>query len=150
MLWSDIKSIINAKKKSANLISSLTDKDGNSVNDSSTMAVMFNDFFTNISAKINNSTPHTKKSSVNYLTNRNDKSFFISLTTPEEVEAIIISLNSGKSTGPYSIPIQLLKILSKPVSIQYSEIVKESFLTGVFLIRKKLLKLPTLQVWTPG
>ena len=31
MLWSGIKSIINAKKKSANLISSLTDKDGNSV-----------------------------------------------------------------------------------------------------------------------
>ena len=44
MLWSGIKSIINTKKKSVNLISSLTDKDGNSVNDSSKMAEMFNDF----------------------------------------------------------------------------------------------------------
>ena len=99
MLWSGIKSIINAKKKSANLISSLTDKDGNSVNDSSKMAEMFNDFFTNISAKINDSIPHTKKSSLDYLTNRNDKSFFISPKTSEEVEAIIISLNSGTSSG---------------------------------------------------
>ena len=61
MLWSGIKSIINSKKKSANLISSLTDEDGNLVNDSSKMAEMFNDFFTNISAKINDSIPHTKK-----------------------------------------------------------------------------------------
>ena len=67
------------------------------------MAEMFNDFFKDISAKINDSIPSTKKSPLDYLTNRNDKSFFISLTTPEEVEAIIISLNSGKSTGPYSI-----------------------------------------------
>ena len=40
MLWSGIKSIINAKKKSANLISSLTDKDGNSMYDSSKMAFL--------------------------------------------------------------------------------------------------------------
>ena len=77
--------------------------------------------------KINDSIPHTKKSPLDYLTNRNDKSFFISPTTPEEVEAIIISLNNRKSTGPYSIPIKQLKILPKPVSIQYSEIVNKSF-----------------------
>ena len=129
------------KKTTVNLISSLTDKDGNSVNDSSERVEMFNDFFTNISGKINDSTPHTKMSPLNYLANRNDKSFIISLTTPEEVEAIIISLNSRKSTGPCSIPIELLKILSEPVSIQYSEIVNKPFLIGVF---------PTLQVWTPG
>ena len=93
-------------KKSVNLIPSLTDKDGNSVKDSSKMAGMFHDFFTNISAKINDSIPHTKMSPLDYLTNRNDKSFFISPTTPEEVEAIIVSLNSEKSTGPYSIPVK--------------------------------------------
>ena len=60
MLWSGNKSIINAKKKSANLISSLTDKDENSVNDSSKMEEIFNDFFTNISAKLNDSIPHTE------------------------------------------------------------------------------------------
>ena len=49
MLWSGTKSIINAKKISVNLISSLTDKDGNSMR--SKMAEVFNDFFTNISAK---------------------------------------------------------------------------------------------------
>ena len=110
------------------------------MNDSSKMAEMFNDFFTNITAKINDSIPHTKKSPLDYLTNRNDKSFFISPTTPEEVEAIIISFNSRKSTGPYSIPIKLLKILSKPVSIQYSEIVHESFLTGVFPDKEEIAK----------
>ena len=71
MPWSGIKSVINAKKKSADLISSLADKDGNSVNDSSKMAEMFNDFFTIISAKINDSIPNTKKSPLDYLKNRN-------------------------------------------------------------------------------
>ena len=60
MLWSSIESIINAKKKSANLISSLTHKDGNLVNDSSKMAEMFNNFFTNISAKIMTVSPTLK------------------------------------------------------------------------------------------
>ena len=110
---------------------------------------MFNDLITNISAKLNDNIPHTKKSALDYLTN--DKSFFISLTTPEEVEAIIISLNSGKSTGPYSITIKLLKIMSKPVFIQYSEIVSESFVTGIFPDKGKNCKsCPTLQIWTPG
>ena len=77
---------------------------------------------------------------MDYLTNRNDESFFMSPTTPEEIEEIIISLNSGKSTGFYSIPVKLLKILSKPVSIQYSEIVNESYLTGVFPDKEKIAK----------
>ena len=66
--------------------------------------------------------------------------FYITPTTPEEVEAIIISLNSGKSNVPYSIPMKLLKILSKHVSFQYSEIVNESFLTGVFPDKETIAK----------
>ena len=68
--------------------------------DSSKMAEMFNDFFKDISAKINDSIPYTKKSPLDYLTNRNDKSFFISPTTPEEVKAIIVSIIVGSPLAP--------------------------------------------------
>ena len=79
-------------KKSVNLIPSLTDKDGNSVTDSSKIAEMFNDFFTNISTKINDSIPHTKMSPLDYLTNRNDKPFFISPTTQKKLKQLLSRL----------------------------------------------------------
>ena len=45
---------------------------------------------------------------------------------------MILSLNNSKSSGPFSIPIRLLKTLAKGVSELYSLIVNDSFLTGVY------------------
>ena len=50
------------------------------------------------------------------LRNRNMNSFFISPVTHSEIEDIIISLKNGQSTGPFSIPVRLLKLFKSDIS----------------------------------
>ena len=64
--------------------------------------------------------------------------------TPEEIEIIIGTLKNGKSSGPYSIPTKLLKILSSDIAIPLSVIVNESFAKGVFPDKLKVAKVITL------
>ena len=56
------------------------------------MAAAFNNFFVNVSQKINQDIPRTRKSPLDYMPNANYKSFFVSPVTPEEIEIIIGSL----------------------------------------------------------
>ena len=64
---------------------------------------------------------------MDYLTNRIGNSFLLKPTNPSEMETIIHSFKNSKSTGLYSIPVKLMKILVKPVSNSFSEIVNASF-----------------------
>ena len=60
------------------------------------------------------------KSPLDYLRHYNEKSFFISPSSATEI--FINSLKVGKSVGPYSIPIKLLKTLCFYISHPFSEI----------------------------
>ena len=108
------------------------------------MATAFNNFFVNVLQKINQDIPRTRKSPPDYMPTANDKSFFVSPVTPEKIEIIIGSLKNGKSSGPYSIPANLLKILSSDIAIPLSVIVNESFAKGVFPDKLKVAKVIAL------
>ena len=54
-----------------------------------------------------------QKRTFDTLKNPNENSFFIHPTTKEEIEDNIKLLNDHKTTGPYSIPTQILKQLKK-------------------------------------
>ena len=140
MLWSGIKSIVCPKKSGFYHVSSLKDSQGNDTNDPKKMANLFNKFFVHISQKINDEIPRTPKSPLDYLRHYNEKSFFISPSSATEIEILINSLKVGKSVGPYSIPIKLLKTLCFYISHPFSEIVNKSFSTGVFPHKLKLAK----------
>ena len=60
-------------------------------------------------------------SPLEYIHNSYPDSFFLSRVTSEEIVIEINNLNTSKSTGPYSIPISLLKVLHsnlcKPLEI---------------------------------
>ena len=73
----------------------------------------FNCYFVNVPQQFDKAVPGTKKSSSDYLKDRNRNSIF---TDSLETETIIMSSDNSKSVGPYSIPIRLLKTLGKPVS----------------------------------
>ena len=56
-----------------------------------------------------------------------ERSFFVFPSSAAEIEILINSFKVGKSVGPYSIPIKLLKILCSYISQPFSEIVDKSF-----------------------
>ena len=92
----------------------------------------------NVYQKINQDIPRTRKTLPDYMPTANDKSFFVSPVTPEEI--IICSIQNGKSSGPYSIPTKLLKISSSDIALPLSVIVNESFAEGVFPDKLKVAK----------
>ena len=59
-------------------------------------------------------------------------SFFISPVTHSEIEDIIISLKNGKSTGPFRIPVKLLKLVKSNISRPLACIFNESITLGIF------------------
>ena len=76
-MWSGIRSIINMNKKAGFSISHLTHS-GKEINGPMKMANSFNNYFVNVAQKIDEKIPRTRKSPLDYLTSRNDKTFFLS------------------------------------------------------------------------
>ena len=102
------------------------------VNDSVKMANTFDKFFVNFGPNIDKSILRARKEPLDYLKNSNPRSLFLAPVTPDEIEIIIKSLNTKKSIGPYSIPVFLLKILSRHISKPLAQIVNFSFYFGMF------------------
>ena len=75
--------------------------------------------------------PHVTKIPMDYLLNPVDNSFYISPTTSNEIEAEISKLKGGKSTGPFSIPINILQLLKSVLSKPLEIIFNYSFLSGI-------------------
>ena len=111
MLWSGIRSIINVKNARLNNISQIV-HDGKIISNPKKNAHSFNQYFVNVASNLNKDIPWTKKCSLYYLGNRSSVSFFVSPTDGNEVKNIISQLQNGKSVEPYSIPTNLLKMLS--------------------------------------
>ena len=140
MLWNGIKSIISLKSGNFNSVSYLKDKNGSEITDPKKIAKEFNNYFINVAKNISKKIPRTPKSPLDYLSNPIMDSFFISPCTPEEISSLIHSLKKGKSSGPNSIPVKLLKILDDPISKHLSMLINESFISGVFPNKLKIAK----------
>ena len=132
LLWTGIKSIISIKNSHVNVINKLKDANGNLITDSASMANIFNIVFVNVADGVTKSIPRSPKSPLDYLDKNNPNSFFISPAAPYEISDIIDMFKTGKSIGPNSIPIKLLKILSPHISFPLSQIINESFQSGIF------------------
>ena len=132
LLWIGIKSIISIKNSHVNVLNKLKDANGNLATDSATMATISNNFFVNVADGVTKRIPRSPKSPLDYLNGENPNSFFITPAAPYEMSDIIDVLKTGKSLGPNSIPIKLLKILSPHISSPLSQIINESFLSGIF------------------
>ena len=138
-LWAGINSIITSKsRKSVQNISQLA-VNSKTYSDPQKMADIFNNFFVNVSNQVCSEIPRTKKSPLDYLMKKNSSSF-INPITYLEIEEIISSFRNGKSTGPYSIPVKLLKILSPYISQPLAIIFNASITLGVFPDKLKYAK----------
>ena len=90
------------------------------IDDPKKMTNIFDKFFVNVSQKVTDGIPRTRKCPLGYLKQRNDRSLFLSNVTPEKIQTLINSLQEGKAVGPYSIPIKLLKMISLQISLPLS------------------------------
>jgi hypothetical protein len=111
------------------------------ITDPLSIANEFNNYFSNVGKNLANIVPHTDKSFTDYLTSPLQNSFFMYSVTATEIELEISKLKNGKSTGPYSIPIAILKqikhIISEPLAILYNM----SFSYGTLPVQFKLAQL---------
>ena len=144
MLWTGIKSIINLKAKHQLSHISHLKSNGSQVTDPVEMANLFNNYFVNVGSNIDKKIPRTKKSPLDYLKKRISNSLFLSPATLVEIEIIIQSLNVKKAIGPYSIPVSLLKILSRHTAQPLSSIINLSFESGICPDKLKVGKVAPL------
>ena len=92
----------------------------------------FNDYYSSIPKTIRSKIPFTSKHFSDHLKKPNPFSFFMSPVTTIEVESCISSLSNHKSNGPYSIPVNILKLLKPSISEILCKLVNLSFSTGCF------------------
>ena len=139
-LWTGIKEIINTKSRSSLQNTSQLIAGGKIYNDPQQMANIFNNFFVDVPNKVCSEIPRTKKSPLDYLKQRTTDSIFLQPIIYTEIEDIISCLQNGKSTGPFSIPIKVLKLLNPYISKQLAHIFNQSICSGIFPDRLKYAK----------
>ena len=142
-IWQEIKVLIDINTQTKYAPIRLHIKDS-IVTDNKVIANEFNNLFNSIATKIDSKIIHTKTTFQDTLKNPNEKSFFIHPTTKEEIEDNIKLLNDHKTTGPNSIPTQILKQFKKTLSEPLNNLINLSFTTGVFPNIAKIAKIVPL------
>ncbi len=80
------------------------------------MANYFSNYCANIGSKLASSIPKVNNSPLNHLDKTYSESFYICPVTSAEIENEISRLKSGKTCGPSSILIRVMKILKHVIS----------------------------------
>ena len=143
-VWTGIKSILSQNDRKHTNISQIKDISGNLISEDIQMSNTFNEYFVNVADKITKTIPRTPNSPLKYLGSNSENSLYLSPVTHFEVEDIISNLDSAKSIGPYSIPVNLLKILKRHISHPLAELVNQSFLKGIFPHKLKVAKVVSI------
>ena len=105
--------------------------EGNKITDSHVISEHYNNCFTSLSQDFQENIPLTIKHFSDYLKVPN--TFYVSPTTPKEISELIKSLKNSKSSGPNSIPTNILKEIHETISMPLSTLINKSLITGVFL-----------------
>ena len=92
---------------------------------------IFNDYFANIGKSIASEIPIACKDPMAYLRNPVCNSFYLFPTWSGKIETEINNLKSGKSSGPSSIPVNILKLTQHVVSKPLENILNASFASRV-------------------
>ena len=147
-VWKGIKSIINININSFESPSSIEDGSG-VTSDPKIIATSFNTYFTTIADQILQKRKYKgSKSYRDYLANRMLQNFTFSACDQTEITAIVNSFDANKSSGPNSIPIKVLKLVSQEISYPLMLIFNISLSTGVHPDVLKLTK--TVPIYKKG
>lgn len=128
-IWKRIKLIIHFKTTTSLSLIKIVDTN-NEFSDPKHISDAFNNYFANVGIKLEKEIPRVNKRPEEYLRLPQSNSFFISQTITTEIENTISSLTSGKAVGPFSIPIDILKLLKSVISKPLEILFNTSFSTG--------------------
>ena len=138
--WKGIKELINFGSTKTNPTIDL-EINGEFETDTEVISNHFNDYFSTIAHKLSDKIKPSKLSFDHYLNNPNPNSFYIEPVTKEEIlDYIKTTLKANKSTGPNSLPSSLLKTVSDIICGPLSNIINNSFSSGIFPDFFKLAK----------
>ena len=129
--WDGIRSIISLKTNSHKQIRSININNKTESN-SKIMAETFNNFFVTIASDIDSKIIHTNTSYKDYLQGSVLNSFFLKPASETEVISVINEMKTNKSTGPNSIPTQILKISNQIICKPLTYLINFSFSNGIF------------------
>ena len=138
-IWKGINDIVTLKSKEKHQTISL-EIDKKVENDPKTVSEEFNKFFSTEPGKIAQRIHPTKVSYKSFLRARCQKSFFFTPVDSDEIRKIILQLDINKSNGPYSIPLQILKMMLKELSDVLAIIFNLSLQSGSFIDLLKVVK----------
>ena len=134
-----IRSIINTKEKNLNNITQLKVKE-EIINNPKKIVEEINNVFINVGPITEQTIPKNPVvNPVKYLKNRNQFNFLVTNISNEEVLNIIKNLE-GKSTGPQSIPIKLLKLIPDLILVPLCKVISMPFSSGKFPDPLKICK----------
>ena len=127
--WFGIKELITLKPKGLSAPSKIVSNNNTTLEDPKAIACAFNNYFANIGRKLADELPHSNDP-LNFLDPPVSTSFYLLPTTTAEIKDEISNLNQSKSTGPFSIPVYLLKVLKTCLSAPLEIIYNFSFCNG--------------------
>jgi len=137
--WSGIKNIINIQQLTKSQPSSIL-INNELETDPSKIAEGFNGYFSSIADKLQQNIFSGNNNFSKYLNRPLDYNFLFKSADPDEIIFIINSIESGKATGPYSIPTEILKLVKFNICFPLKEIINMSFATGVYPDLLKIAK----------
>ena len=129
-IWKGIKQIVKFKPQTSQRIIKIVDSNLE-ITEPKLVANAFNNYFANIGKNLESEIPSVSNSPMEYLNNPVCNSLYIFPVTCSEIETEISRLKTGKSVGPFSIPIDILKMLKAYVSKPLEIVFNASFSTGV-------------------
>ena len=146
-IWNGIKEIVHFKNKISHNITKIS-KNNAEATDSRQIADMFNNYFATIGNDLASQIPGVNKSPMSYLHCPSSKSFYLFPITSNEIEDHICNLKTGKATGPFSIPINILKILRTILSKPLETIFNASLTFG--LVPKHFKEANVIPIYKKG
>ena len=117
-IWKEIKSLVNLKPNK-NFSIKILDDNNNIINDPMKISNVFNDYFSTLGSNIQQKIPN-QEGNYKYYLDKRDKNgkrfinpdgctFYLSPVDPLEIDKLIDELDSKKSSGPFGVPVSLLK-----------------------------------------
>ena len=137
--WEGIRNVLNVSKKDLSSPTKLTVDDVD-IFDPKIISEKFNDFFVNIGNKVEDKIPHPKSSFMTYLKNRVGNSMFITPVDDIEVFNMLKKIDKNKSSGPNSIPTNLLQEHAAAFTLPLKLALNQSFAEGKFPDLLKIAK----------